>query len=151
MTSPYKRLAVEVGIHFLIMYAVMYTMVDSVNNIYINANNFYMTGMMVTPMIALMLITMGHMYKNKTLNTVLYMISIVAFIILFVFEREQSFIGNEQFVKSMIPHHSGAILMCEKSKITDQELKILCEEIVKNQQREIDQLKNILTRLKNET
>ncbi|MBC7539334.1 MAG: DUF305 domain-containing protein [Bacteriovorax sp.] len=37
----------------------------------------------------------------------------------------------------MIPHHSGAILMCGKSQIRDQELKKICQEIMKGQRQEI--------------
>lgn len=47
----------------------------------------------------------------------------------------------------MIPHHSGALLMCDRASITDAELKKLCSEIVKGQQQEIDQMKKILARL----
>ena len=52
-----------------------------------------------------------------------------------------------QFVKSMIPHHSGATLTCDRATITDAELKKLCGEIVQGQQQEIDKMKKILARL----
>jgi len=39
--------------------------------------------------------------------------------------------------RSMIPHHSGAILMCEEAPIHDPEIKVLCEGIVKSQAEEI--------------
>ncbi len=107
-----------------------------------------MTGMMVLPMISLMLVMMKHMYPNQKLNRILHVFSVVAFIALFAFERQQAFIGDTQFVKSMIPHHSGAVLMCEKADIKDEEIKTLCAEIVKGQTQEIEQMKNILARLK---
>ena len=47
----------------------------------------------------------------------------------------------------MIPHHSGAILMCEEASIRDSELQKLCAAIVSSQQQEIDQMKVILRRL----
>ncbi|WBB94870.1 DUF305 domain-containing protein [Solwaraspora sp. WMMA2059] len=59
---------------------------------------------------------------------------------------EESFIGNGQFLKSMIPHHSRAILVCERSDITDPEIIELCGQIVETQQEEIDQMKQILQR-----
>jgi uncharacterized protein (DUF305 family) len=37
--------------------------------------------------------------------------------------------------------------MCERSDITDPELKKLCGDIVQGQQREIDRMKQILARL----
>jgi uncharacterized protein (DUF305 family) len=61
--------------------------------------------------------------------------------------RAQTAVGDTQFVKSMIPHHAGAILMCNRAPIADAELKKLCSEIVQGQQREIDQMKQVLARL----
>lgn len=47
----------------------------------------------------------------------------------------------------MIPHHAGAILMCRKASVADAEIKSLCQDIISSQQREIDQMKDILARL----
>lgn len=147
MKSPYRMLGIEVGIHFIIMFIVMYTMVYAFNDAFLNINNVYMTGMMVAPMVSLMLVMMGHMYKDKRLNLILHVSSIVIFFALLFFERHQTFVGNEQFLRSMIPHHSGAILMCEKSSITDPEIKSLCSQIISSQKSEIGQMKDILSRL----
>lgn len=147
MKSHYKSLFVEVLIHFFIMYAVMYTMVDKFDDVYINSNNLYMTMMMVLPMIPLMIFLMGSMHGNRKLNYILSVGSVVLFVLFYIFMRDQTFIGDKQFVRSMIPHHSGAILMCEKSDIQDPELKSLCEQIVSSQEKEIRQMKDILTRL----
>ena len=46
----------------------------------------------------------------------------------------------------MIPHHSGAILMCEQAKLTDPEVRDLCRGIIAGQKAEIDQMKQILER-----
>jgi uncharacterized protein (DUF305 family) len=46
----------------------------------------------------------------------------------------------------MIPHHSGAILMCEQAKLVDPELIALCRDIVQGQSKEIAQMKAILAR-----
>lgn len=138
---------VEVGLHFAIMYAVMYTMVWGFDDIYLNINNFYMTGMMVTPMIALMVVTMRSMFPDKRTNLLLIGGSLILFGAFFAFMRLQTFVGDKSFITSMIPHHSGAILMCERAQLSDPELKSLCEQIVSAQMKEIDQLKSILSRL----
>jgi uncharacterized protein (DUF305 family) len=57
-------------------------------------------------------------------------------------------ITDKQFLKSMIPHHAGAILMCNKARIQDAEIIDLCKQITTSQQSEIDQMKAILDRLK---
>jgi len=47
----------------------------------------------------------------------------------------------------MIPHHSGAILMCEQASLKDPEVIALCDDIVEAQKREISQMQAILDRL----
>lgn len=42
----------------------------------------------------------------------------------------------------MIPHHAGAILMCEQAPIQDSEIKTLCRGIIASQQAEIHQMKD---------
>ena len=61
--------------------------------------------------------------------------------------RTQAFVGDKEFLKSMIPHHSGAVLMCNEASITDPEIVQLCGQILESQKREINQMKTILNRL----
>ncbi|MFA6090064.1 MAG: DUF305 domain-containing protein [Candidatus Woesearchaeota archaeon] len=74
-------------------------------------------------------------------------LSIGIFILSFLFVRKQTFINNKQFIRSMIPHHAGAILMCQNASVTDPEIKQLCQSIISSQQSEINQMKQILKRL----
>jgi uncharacterized protein (DUF305 family) len=46
----------------------------------------------------------------------------------------------------MIPHHSGAILMCEQASLSDREIVELCGKIVQAQKEEIAQMQAILAR-----
>ena len=124
------------------MFAMIYSLGEFIQNI----NFFYMALMMWAPMGSLMLLTMGSMYANKRLNIVLHAAFALVFILSFVGIREQSLVGNSQFLRSMIPHHSGAILMCEKSAITDPEIKRLCDGILASQKSEIAQMKGLLKR-----
>jgi uncharacterized protein (DUF305 family) len=55
--------------------------------------------------------------------------------------RQQTGVGDKQFLKSMIPHHAAAILMVEKAKLTDPEIRKLADGIIATQQREIEQMK----------
>ena len=134
-------------VHLPIMYAVMFTMVYSWSDVVHNLNTLYMAGMMVAPMIVLMPLMMKSMYPNRRANLMVYASSIALFAVLFSFMRNQTFVGDEQFLKSMIPHHSGAILMCEEAKISNPELKALCTEIIQGQKAEIAQMKEILSRM----
>ncbi len=145
--SPYKKLFLISIVHFIVMYAVMYTMVYSASEIFLNVNNVYMTGMMLAPMVLLMPLTMKMMYPNKKLNLSIWIGSTIIFVAFYIFMRTQAFVGDKQFVRSMIPHHSGAVLMCQEANIADAELKNLCDQIIKSQTSEIDQMKKIFNRL----
>lgn len=144
---PYYMLLGMIAAHFIVMYALMYLMVDRFTNVFLNINNFYMSGAMAAPMAILMLVFMKDMYRSRELNYVVMGISALLLFGFIFFTRSQSFVGDEQFIKSMIPHHSGAILMCNKAGITDAELKSLCGKIVQSQQEEVNQMKAILSRL----
>lgn len=143
----YGRLLVMTVISFIAMYVLMYAMVDRFENVYPNFNQFYMAGLMAAAMVAIELIVMGGMYPNKKLNLLLTAASLLALALFWIFIRRQTAIGDEQFAKSMIPHHASAILMCQQTTLQDQELKRLCDGIVRGQQQEVDQMKAILQRL----
>lgn len=145
---PYKALAFTVGIHFFIMYALVFAPVNAWADVKIlSIRSFYMAVIMVAPMVILMLVFMRDMYQDKKKNLFLYFTCILIFILGFLAIRTQTFVGNVNFINSMIPHHSAAITMCEEANITDQGLVTLCENIVKTQQEEINEMNAILERL----
>ena len=145
--KSYRNLAIELIVHFIIMYLVMYTMIATLDHLYFNLNNVYMTLMMVTPMALLMLVLMRSMYENKRANLIIAIGAVVIFAGSFYAMRSQAAIGDKELIRGMIPHHSGAILMCGKAKLTDPELITLCDEIVDAQEREIAQMQAVLERL----
>jgi uncharacterized protein (DUF305 family) len=144
----YRSLAIMIVLHFVAMYVLMYAMVHDLSaDVYNSANQLYMAGLMTSSMIGMELLLMGSMYPNKRLNTVVIAVSVLALVGFWLAIRQQTAIGDKQFVRSMIPHHSGAILMCEQASIKDAELRQLCRNITKSQQSEIDQMRAILQRL----
>ena len=145
-TDHYTKLYLMVGLSFAAMYILMYSMVNAYADVYNNVNQFYMAGLMAAPMMTIELLVMGAMYGNKKLNSVLVAISVLAAVVFFFGIRRQGAVSNEQFLRSMIPHHSAAILMCQEAEITSQEIKKLCGGIVSSQQAEIDQMKGLLQR-----
>jgi hypothetical protein len=145
--NHYRRLLAMVVLSFISMYILMYAMVNVFGNVFSNLNQFYMAGLMTAPMIVIELLLMSSMYKDKRLNAMIVAVSVITGILFFVFIRQQTAINDTQFLRSMIPHHAGAILMCRESTITDPEIQQLCQSIVEGQQQEIDQMKAILARL----
>jgi uncharacterized protein (DUF305 family) len=140
----YGRLFLMALLSFLAMYGLMYAMVDSAANVYPNLNQLYMAGLMTAPMVLLELALMGSMYENKKRNRAIAAAGAIVLVAFWLFIREQTAISDRQFLRSMIPHHAAAILMCEKAAIEDPRIVGLCRNIVSSQQAEIDTMKTIL-------
>lgn len=144
MQSPYAKLALALTINAVLMFFITYSMLASLDHFYFTINRVYMSLMMVAPMAIVMLVVMRSMYSNLKLNAAL----IAGFALLFVgtyfFARYQVLVGDEEFLRAMIPHHSSAILMCEEASISDPEIQSLCSEIIAAQEREIAEMKELL-------
>lgn len=145
-TAHYTKLYLMVGLSFATMYILMYSMVDAFSSVYNNVNQFYMAGLMAAPMMAIELVVMGAMYRDKRLNAILLAASLLATVLFFIGIRRQVAVSDGQFLRSMIPHHSSAILMCQEATITDARIKELCGNIVAGQLEEINQMKELLAR-----
>jgi hypothetical protein len=142
--NPYLRLSGMVLLSFVSMYVLMYSMANSLADVYNSLNQVYMAGLMTAPMVVIELWLMSSMYKDKKLNAAVIVVSVAAGILFFALIRQQTLISDRQFLRSMIPHHSGAILMCEDASLQDQRIKDLCKEIISSQRREIDQMRTLL-------
>ncbi len=148
MQSSYKKLAVAISINAVIMFFLTYVMIASFEHFLVNINRIYMALIMAAPMVLVMIIVMRSMYMNKRLNTILLATFGALTILLFILIRTQTPVGDMAFLRSMIPHHSGAILMCEQSSITDPEIIELCDQIVQTQKEEIAQMEAIMERMR---
>jgi uncharacterized protein (DUF305 family) len=147
MANGYLSLAVQTLISGVIMYLVMFVMIDGLDSFYNNLNMLYMTVMMVAPMVVLMIVAMRHMFPSRAANGLIIGAAAIAFVGAFALIRTQTTIGDRAFLRSMIPHHSGAVLMCREADLQDPEIKQLCSQIIESQKREIDQMKGMLERL----
>ena len=145
--NHYRDLGIMAALSFVAMYILMYAMVNTFSDVYNNVNQVYMAGLMAAPMVVIELVVMRAMYHNVKLNALLMGGSVVIGLLLFVMIREQSAVADRQFLRSMIPHHSSAILMCRQAPIRDEEIRKLCRAITSGQQQEIDQMNAILRRL----
>jgi uncharacterized protein (DUF305 family) len=135
------------ALSFVSMYVLMYAMVDIFPNAFANLNQGYMAGLMTVPMAAIEILVMRGMYPNAKLNTTILAVSLLAFVSLFFLIRRQVGISDREFLRSMIPHHGGAVLMCERAPIADPEIEELCSRIISSQQAEIAEMKDKLEEL----
>jgi len=114
--------------------------VNKRSDIRLNINDFYMGTMMN----GIMFILMGMYYKSIKLG----MIGVVISVVIFICIRMQTFVKEREYLESMIPHHSMAILMTkkleEKGEIKRRELRELMKNIINTQEKEIGLMKKLL-------
>lgn len=145
-SGHYLRLLAMAALSFLAMYALMYAMVDRMANVHPNINQAWMAGLMTAPMVIIELLLMGRMYPRKGWNAAIVALGAIALTALWIAIRQQTAVDDRQFLKSMIPHHAGAILMCEQAELHDPEILALCASIITGQQAEIDRMHAMLAR-----
>jgi uncharacterized protein (DUF305 family) len=145
--TAYQKFGVTMAISFIIMYGIMFLNVSETNHIYLSLTRTYMTLLMISTMAIVMLLMMGKMYSNKKINSFIIIVSVLVFGLVFTALRTQTPVGDEQYMKAMIPHHSSAIMTSENANIQDPELRKLADDIIDAQKREIAQMKAILDRL----
>ncbi len=142
--GSYGKFALMMAVSFVIMYIVMFLNADKYDHVYLSVMRTYMTILMISLMAIVMILFMWGMYKNKKINTAILIGSTVIFILTLTFVRTQAFIGDRQWMRGMIPHHSSAILTSSQADLTDPEVKKLAADIVKAQEEEIALMKRLL-------
>ena len=87
-----------------------------------------------------MLSFMLGMYKNTKINLGIYAGSAVVFILALFLVRSQVTVGDQSYMKAMIPHHSIAVMTSERAGIEDARVRTLANEIIEAQRREIKEM-----------
>ena len=144
--GAYMRLLAALAMSFVVMFAIMFARVDVAGNIHLSLNNVYMAALMVSPMPLIMLATMPAMFGNRRLNALVIGAAVAGIALFFILIRAQAGIDDRQFLRSMIPHHAGAILVCERASLADPEVRRLCRQIIESQRREIAEMNGMLER-----
>lgn len=146
-SMSYGKFLLTMAVSFLIMYGIMFINVDDSDHIYLSITRTYMALLMVLAMAPVMMGFMGKMYPNKKLNKIIVIASVLGFFGIVFLLRKQVFVGDNQYMKAMIPHHSSAIMTSKNADIKDPKVKRLSEQIIKSQEEEIAQMKAILKRM----
>ncbi len=87
-----------------------------------------------------------HFIQHGKMNYLVFGTGIILTIITTLIIREQIFVDDDQWLRRMISHHSTALTTSHKIKNRTQnaELQKLAEDIIDTQEREIDQMKQLL-------
>ena len=100
---PYLMFWINMILGLIVMYVVMFSMIDGWGDFRNNLNMLYMAITMWAPMGIFMLATMPGMFPNRRMNMVLYGAFVLLTVLSFLGTRTQSFIDDRQFIESMIP------------------------------------------------
>lgn len=146
--NPYPKFFVMMAVSFVVMYAVMYLHTYSLDHLFFSEMRAYMTMLMIAAMAVTMLLMMWKMYQNKKTNYAILGGAIAVFALFVYIERSQVFVDDSSWMKSMIPHHSIAVLTSERANIKDVRVRALADDIIKAQRKEIKEMKWLIEDIK---
>ncbi|WPZ10775.1 MULTISPECIES: DUF305 domain-containing protein [Roseivirga] len=125
----------------------MYFNTYEFNHVYFSWTRMYMTFIGLGGMAIIMFLFMKNMYKNRMKNSLIIVGSVMLISVSTFLVRQQVPIDDVKWMRAMIPHHSIAILTSNNADLKDPEVKQLAIEIIKAQEKEIDQMKKMINRL----
>lgn len=132
----------------ILMYGVMYLNTYQIDHVYFSEMRLYMTILSTAVMAVVMLGFMLHMLENKKINIGILLVSVLVFGSSFYLMRNQTTIDDVDYMQGMIPHHSIAILTSGRAKIEDPRVRKLADDIIKAQEKEIKEMKELIEDLK---
>ena len=144
----YLRFAAMIATSIVAMYILMYLNTYSIDHVYWSQTRAWMALYMGAVMALIMLGYMLAMYRNRALNIVIVIVSIVVFSGSLYLLRSQDTVDDVAWMWAMIPHHSIAILTSERARITDPRVRELADGIIATQRREIEEMKALIEDLK---
>lgn len=140
----YWRLAAMIATSTVVMYVLMYLNTYAYEHVFWSETRAWMALVMGATMSVIMLGFMLNMYKRKKLNYAIFGGSIAVFAIALWLVRSQATVGDVEYMKAMIPHHSIAILTSGRAQISDPRARKLADEIIKAQEKEISEMKYLV-------
>ena len=144
MGMSWGRFAAMIVTSTVIMVFLMYQLIYSYDHALFSVNRLIASLVMGCVMTVVMLAFMWSMYKGKgTKIAVLITAALLGVVLLFV-NRNQAVIGDVNFMRSMIPHHSIAINNARKSSISDPRVRELADGIIRAQVLEIEAIKRLI-------
>ena len=136
----YANLIAMVLTSTVVMYFFMYLNIYRWEDFWLSETRAYMSTLMGGTMLAIMLTFMLHMYRSASVNLALYALSVLLFAAGLWLVRSQATVQDGSWMKSMIPHHSIAIMVSERAEITDPRAEKLAREIIEAQEKEIAEM-----------
>jgi len=144
MGMSWGRFAAMIATSTFIMFFLMYQLVYSLDHATFSVNRLIASLVMGCVMTVVMLGFMWSMYKGRRTKIAVLVVAALAGVVLLSVNRSQALIGDVNFMKSMIPHHSIAINNARKASISDPRVRELADQIIESQVREIAEMKLLI-------
>jgi uncharacterized protein (DUF305 family) len=143
----YWRFAAMIATSTVVMYGLMYLNTYAFEHVFWSETRAWMALVMGATMSVIMLGYMLGMYKKKILNLAIFGGAVVVFALALWLVRSQATIDDAEYMKAMIPHHSIAIMTSKRAQISDARVRKLADEIIESQEREIAEMKYLVSDL----
>jgi uncharacterized protein (DUF305 family) len=142
----YARFAGALVASLVAMYGLAFSQIDILRHFQWSLSILWISLSMIAAMGLIMLAAMLNMLPNRTWNIALFAGFTLLLVVAITASRFEAFVGDDAFLRSMIPHHSRAIHMCQEAELADQEIIELCDSIIETQREEIRQMESIIER-----
>lgn len=146
LRQKYGRFLGTLGVSLVVMYFLAFQQIEHPGHFHWSLSVFWISLSMVSAMGIIMLVSMRRMLPHRKANLALFALFAVALLGAFGAGRVEAGVGDDAFLRSMIPHHSRAIHMCEQAALADPEVIELCGEIIEAQREEIAQMERMIER-----
>ncbi len=129
------------------MFVLKYSNVWSADHLFFSQTRMWMALMMGMAMVVIMLGFMWGMYRTRATKIAVTVGGLVLFALFLFLARSQRTVGDEAWMKAMIPHHSIAVLTSKRAQISDPRVRELADRIIAAQVREIEEMKLLLAEI----
>jgi hypothetical protein len=147
MSMGWGRFAAMIATSAIIMFFLMYQLVYSWDHALFSVTRLVSALVMGCVMTAVMLAFMWRMYDPAVAKIVVLAAAILGGVALLAINRSQVLIGDTDFMKAMIPHHSIAINNARRADIRDPRVRYLADRITRDQVKEIAEMKMLIAEL----
>lgn len=141
MKMGWGRFFAMVAASTAVMFPLMYQLVYSPDHATFALTRLVSSVVMGCVMSVVMLAFMWKMYAGTTAKLAVLVGSIVLGVGVLAVNRQQTLIGDVDFMESMIPHHSIAINNARKADLRDPRVRELADSIIRAQVKEIAEMK----------
>lgn len=142
--GSYGRFLAMIATSTVVMFVLMYLNTWAWDHVYFSQTRMWMALYMGGAMAIIMLSFMLGMYSDRRKNMAIFIGALLAFVAGVGLVRSQATIGDEAWMKAMIPHHSIAILTSTRAELSDPRVRALADDIIKAQTSEIAEMQRYI-------